>query len=80
MGSSLLLFFGVLLTIRLAVAEKAVLAIVYLLTMWAVLYGSSTKFFWNNFVVFNLLIGLAPVLMTVATWLLLKRRKRSIKK
>ena len=79
MAGSLLLFFQVLFFVRLPLAKKAVLAAVYLLTMWAVLYGSSWLPFLNNLVDFNLTIAIGPVCTTVATWFLLHRRKRSVK-
>ena len=80
MAGSLLLFFGVLLLIRLPLTEKMVLAAVYPLTMWAVLHSSDWLPFLNNLIVFNLTVGIMPVLTTVAAWLMLKRRKRSVTK
>ena len=73
MGGALLLFFAVLLLVRLPLTEKIVLAAVYPLTMWAVLYSSSWLPFLNNLVVFNLTVGIMPVFTTVTTWLLLKK-------
>ena len=75
-AGSLVLAFALLLALRLPIAEKVILAAIYLLTMWAVLYGIKDLPFTENRAFVNSAIGLAPALTTVGTWLLLRRRKR----
>ena len=68
-------FLGGLLVVRMPAGQKAVLAAVYLLTLGAACYGTGRLPYTQHLLFINWTIALAPVLVTVATWLLRRAQK-----
>jgi hypothetical protein len=74
---SLLLFFVVILALSLPYAEKAILVTVYLITIGGALFWTSSMPYQVNITLINFVIGLAPVGSTVATYLVLRARRKN---
>ena len=72
---SLLLFFGVIFALTLPYAEKAILVAVYLVTIGGAMFGTNQVPYQVNMTLINLVLGLAPVATTVATYLVLRARR-----
>jgi multisubunit Na+/H+ antiporter MnhC subunit len=72
---SLLLFLVVILAVYLPYAEKAIVVAVYLVTIGAALFWTTQVPYQGNRTLVNLVIGLALVGSTVATYLVLRARR-----
>ena len=70
-----LLFFVVILALTLPYAEKAILVVVYLVTLCGAMFGTNQVPYQVNMTLINLVLGLAPVATTVATYLVLRARR-----